>query len=298
MRDLLEPATPEDYRFLGQLLTSPVSLSNDGPLKRSIDAYLSARSSGSPQAVALRREADAQIERALRYFGSSDVGHTVRGSVGMEAGVSLDVIVGDVARHLNVDLPSGARLPEEIEALAQRHVERTFASMAPADRQRALEELGVEARQARSFLTQSASVFALPVLIRAFDVVVVQGLVRNLIFGTITRYVGKRVAGTLLGALVARLPWWTRVVGPLSWAFSIGWTALSLQGPAYRKTVPAVLYLGLIGLRSDLDDGVIDRIDGDRLLPASGRDDGAAVAARSGRSARARRPGAGRGGAA
>lgn len=266
MRDLLEPATPDDYRFFGQLLSSPVSLSDDGPLRRSIEVYLAAHASDAPDTDALRREADSQIERAIRYFGSSDVGHSLRGSLGMEAGVSLDVLVGDVARHLKVDLPSQARLPDKIEALAQRHVERTFESMAPHERQRALEELGVEARQARTFLAQSASVFALPVLIQAFDVVVVQGLIRNLIFGTIARYVGQRVAGTLFGALIARLPWWTRVVGPLSWAFSIGWTALSLQGPAYRKTVPAVLYLGLIGLRSDVGVGAESR----RLLPPPG----------------------------
>ena len=45
------------------------------------------------------------------------------------------------------------------------------------------------------------------------------------------------------------VPWWLQWIGPAAWTLSVGWTALDLQGPAMRKTIPIVLYLGLCSMR-------------------------------------------------
>ena len=90
---------------------------------------------------------------------------------------------------------------------------------------------------------------AVPALIQAFNFFVVEGLIRTVLFGSIARFIGSRLAGQLFAFLAARMPWWVTWVGPAAWTASIGWTAVDLQGPAYRKTVPAVLYLGLCSLR-------------------------------------------------
>jgi hypothetical protein len=116
-----------------------------------------------------------------------------------------------------------------------------------------LEDLGVDREKAASFLARSAGVFALPMLIEAFNFVIVQGLIKTIVFGTIAKIVGSQIAGRLFSFLVARMPWWVSWIGPAAWTLSIGWTTIDLQGPAKRKTVPIVLYLGLCSLRERHD---------------------------------------------
>ena len=60
---------------------------------------------------------------------------------------------------------------------------------------------GCEAK-AEAFLKKSAGVFALPMLIEAFNYVIVQGLIKTIIFGTIARIIGQQLAGRLLAFLV------------------------------------------------------------------------------------------------
>ena len=89
-------------------------------------------------------------------------------------------------------------------------------------------------------------------LIEAFNIVIVQGLIKTIIFGTIAKIIGQQLANRLFTFLVGRLPWWVNWIGPAAWTLSIGWTTIDLQGPAKRKTIPIVLYLGLCSMRQDL----------------------------------------------
>jgi uncharacterized protein YaaW (UPF0174 family) len=86
-------------------------------------------------------------------------------------------------------------------------------------------------------------------MIEAFNLVVVQGLIKTIIFGTIARIIGRQLAARLFAFLAGRVPWWVGWIGPAAWTLSVGWTALDLQGPASRKTVPVMLYLGLCAVR-------------------------------------------------
>jgi hypothetical protein len=116
-----------------------------------------------------------------------------------------------------------------------------------------LEDLGVEKEKAEAFLKRSAGVFALPALVEAFNLVIVQGLIKTIIFGTIAKLIGQQLANRLFTFLVGRLPWWVSWIGPAAWTLSIGWTTIDLQGPARRKTIPIVLYLGLVSMRESAD---------------------------------------------
>ena len=115
-----------------------------------------------------------------------------------------------------------------------------------------LESLGVEQERAASFIKKSAGVFALPMLVEAFGSLVVNGLIKNIIFGLIGKIIGHQLAMRLFNFIVGRFPWWVSWIGPVAWTVSIGWTAFDVQGPAYRKTIPIVLYLGLCSMRGEV----------------------------------------------
>jgi len=140
---------------------------------------------------------------------------------------------------------------EQVEFIAQEYATQQFANLSPEEQQQMLEDLGVEREKAEDFIKTSAGVFALPMLIEAFNYVIVQGLIKTIIFGTIAKIIGTQLANRLFTFLVGRLPWWVSWIGPAAWTLSIGWTTIDLQGPAKRKTIPVVLYLGLCSLREN-----------------------------------------------
>ena len=243
MKDLLAVLQPADFRFLAGVLESPVNLTNDSKFEALVADL---EKEDSPEN---RADVNAEFESSLRYLGSSDLMYAFRSWTGSEPGVSFKEIVSDVAKALDVPTPRMATAREMVEQLATDYATQQFAGLSTEEQQKMLEELGVEKEKAAAFLKRSAGVFALPMLIEAFNIVVVQGLIKTIIFGTIAKIIGSQMATKLFTFLVGRMPWWVSWIGPAAWTLSIGWTTIDLQGPARRKTIPAVLYLGLCSLR-------------------------------------------------
>lgn len=243
MQELLRSLTPADYTFLVGIIEGPLSLTNDQQLRLQLTAV---EREDTPENRAAISES---LEREIRYLGSADVAYFARLAVGKEPGVPFREIVRDVAKTLKVDVPRMGTEREMLARLVEDYATQQFADLSPEEQQALLESLGVDRDRAASFLKKSAGVFAVPALIQAFGVLVVDGLIKTVIFGLIVKVVGRQLATRLLNLLLARFPWWVAWIGPVAWSLSIGWTALDLQGPAYRKTIPVVLYLGLCVLR-------------------------------------------------
>lgn len=243
MHDVFAPLTPPDYRFLVELIESPVNLTDDAGLRRLVGELEAGRD--------VKAELDAKLERELRYLGSADLAYLARYVSGRAPGVPFEEVIRDAAQDLKVELPAVGAPRELLEALVERYAAQQFGDLPRAEQQRMLEELGVERDRAAAFLKKSAGVFALPALIQAFDLVIVQGLIQKIIFGTIARFIGQQLARRLFTFLAGQFPWWLRWIGPAAWTASLGWAAVDLQGPARRKVIPAVLYLGLCTIRPE-----------------------------------------------
>ena len=243
MKELLTILTPTDYRFLAGVMESPLNQTNDSRFQEMVEALEEDDSQENREAI------EALFEEDFRYLGSSELMYVFRSLTGNERGAPFQTIVREVARSLKVDSNLLGSDREIVERLAEGYATQQFAGLPPDDQQKMLEELGVEADKAKAFIARSAGVFALPMLIEAFNIVIVQGLIKTIIFGTIAKIIGSQLASKLFAFLVARMPWWVSWIGPAAWTLSLGWTALDLQGPAKRKTIPIVLYLGLCSLR-------------------------------------------------
>jgi uncharacterized protein YaaW (UPF0174 family) len=243
MQDVFSPLTPADYAFLIGLIESPFTLTDDAALKRLLAAY------EADPSEATREELDLRLEREIRYLGSADLAYVTRMLSGQTPGVTFREIIGDVARTLKVELPRLGTDRELLEDLVEQYATQQFARLTPEEQQRMLVDLGVDKDKAARFVLKSAGVFSLPLLIAAFDAIIVQGLIKTIIFGTIAKLIGRQLSSRLFSLLAGRLPWWVSWIGPAAWTISIGWTALDLQAPAQRKVIPIVLFLGLCSLR-------------------------------------------------
>jgi len=247
MKELLSILEPADFRFLAGILESPLNQTDDSQFD---DIVSKLESEDTPDN---RRAVEETFERELRYLGSSEIMYVFRSLSGSESGVPFQEIVRDVSRSLDVDTALLGSDREMVEKLATDYATQQFADLSPDEQQSMLEDLGVEREKARAFLARSAGVFALPMLIEAFNYVIVQGLIKTIIFGTIAKIIGSQLAAKLFTFLIGRMPWWVSWIGPAAWTLSIGWTTIDLQGPAKRKTIPIVLYLGLCSLRERHD---------------------------------------------
>ena len=243
MQELLTVLDPADYRFLAGVIRSDLNLTDDSRIDLLVTAVEEDPSDEN------RRAVSEQLERTIRYLGSSEVAYAFRSLSGGEPGVPFQEIVRDVAKTLKVDPPALGTDREQVEAVATSYATKQFASLSTEEQQKMLEDLGVEREKAEAFLKRSAGVFALPMLVEAFNIVIVQGLIKTIIFGTIAKIIGRQLANRLFSFLVGRLPWWVTWIGPAAWTLSLGWTAVDLQGPARRKSIPIVLYLGLCSMR-------------------------------------------------
>lgn len=244
MQSFLETLEPADLHFLVGVVESPVTLTDDVKLRSLVAAMESGDDPGA------RVELAAALDHEIRYLGSSDLAYAFRSLTGRQPGVPAQEIIQDVSNQLKVPYRGLGTIEDQLAHLAESYATQAFADLTPEEQQRMLEELGVERDKAAAFLKRSAGVFVLPVMIEAFNVVVVQGLIKTIIFGTIARIIGKQLAAKLFAFLAGRIPWWVGWIGPAAWTLSLGWTALDLQGPAARKTVPAMLYLGLCAVRN------------------------------------------------
>ena len=250
MQDVLSPLTLADYEFLLGIIEGPVSLPTGGTLRSLLDATKEDDNDENRAALS------ARMEREIRYLGSADFAYQFRKVTGREPGVPFTEIIRDVAKTLKVKLTSLGTDREMLEELVQEYATQQFANLSSEEQQELLESLGVERERAAAFLKKSAGVFALPALIHAFGVIVVQGLIKTIIFGIIAKIIGRQLAMRLFNFLFSRLPWWVSWIGPAAWTLSIGWATFDIQGPATRKTIPVVLYLGLCSLREK--EGVVE----------------------------------------
>lgn len=249
MQDVLTILEPTDYQFLVGLVESNVNLADDTLLRRHLQAV---EKEDTPETRSAFCDA---FESHLRYLGSSDVAWAIRKAMGQDPGVSFQEIVADAAKALKVAPPRLGTNRERLEELVEAYATKQFAELSPEEQQKMLEDLGVERDKAAAFIARSAGKMALPLMVEAFNLVVVEGLIKTIIFGTIAKIIGRQLTARLFSFLVGRLPWWVTWIGPAAWTLSIGWTALDIQGPAMRKTIPVVLYLGLASLRVKSETG-------------------------------------------
>lgn len=243
MQEVLNILDPVDYAFLIGVIEGPIGLTDDQKLYQRLQKVESEDNDEN------RAPLNQHLEREIRYLGSSDMAYLTRFVTGQEPGAPFREIMRDVAKTLKIGIDRLGTDRDVLEQIAQDYATMQFAHLSPEEQQKLLEDLGVERDRAASFIKKSAGVFAIPALIQAFGTLVVNGLIKTVIFGAIGKIIGQQLAMRLFNMLIARFPWWVSWIGPVTWSLSIGWAALNIQGPAYRKTIPIVLYLGLCSLR-------------------------------------------------
>lgn len=180
-----------------------------------------------------------EIEDHLRRMGSNDIARLFRNG----DGVKYEEVVCDVGEKLKAKgvAPSNTTSRNE-ELIIEKVFADTLDSMSEEEKRVLFRSMNLDVQDVP--LASSAAVL-MPILLRQFGgfatyrlaVIIANMVSRALLGGGLsfaTNAVITRTVGTLLG--------------PIGWIATGAWLAVDLAGPAFRKTVPAVLYVAALRL--------------------------------------------------
>ena len=253
MESLLSKCDVNDYKLLIRQICGYTILTNDKDLQTALSTYLHNETQQS------RLDLIHLIEADIRYLGSSDLGYAKRKLIGDTSppGVDIAEIINDVSEKLNVNQKLVGSPESKLELLVKRTVEITFFALSPDQQRELFEKAGIDKKQIDIFFNELLENKArfLPLLLSILGVEITKQIIEGIVISVITVYLGRHAAKELVKNLATRIPWWVEWLGPIVWGLSLGWLVLDIQGPAYRKTTPILLFLGIIALRDGPESG-------------------------------------------
>ena len=182
-----------------------------------------------------------EIATEIQTSGGNTFSNIYRGE-----GTFYRDILQDVCDRLKVNYHKGSSIQTIEMNLLQKALADTFDELDADQRAEVLTALGEE--NATS-LTSNAAVAAAQVLLRTsgfaaykWALIIVNGIVKQ--------GIGR---GLSLGANMALTRTLSVAIGPVGLALTAAWTAFDLAGPAYRVTVPSVLYVATLRLQKIQD---------------------------------------------
>lgn len=240
---ILRKCEVEDLRYISEVLDNYFSFTDDNKRKE-----LLAKDGGDNAA---REELLHLIDKQIKYFGSSDVAYIARSLTGSNGGVTTDEIIEDVCKKLNVKIKIGGSNEAKLERLVQAVVEKDLLSKKPEELAKAFEKIGIgnaDREQILKHIEMNGKVAILPLIYQYVGAKAATGIIETIVISIIAQFIGKEAAKHLVKEVIKRNPWLASL-GPALWTVSGAWLAFDLQGPAYRKTIPICLYLGVVALR-------------------------------------------------
>ena len=172
-----------------------------------------------------------KIAAELQYFGGNTIANGWRGH-----GVSYVEILKDVCNHMNIRVGSNDDVLDLERKVASEISKKIMDDMTDDQIRNFAKEFGT------SGLGKQATVAAIQGAIRLggfasykMSVIVVNAIAKQAIGRGLT-FASNAALTRAIGAFA----------GPIGWILTGVWTAVSLAGPAYRVTVPAVIYISFL----------------------------------------------------
>ncbi len=247
MKEVLAKCVKEDFEYLSEVLDSYLSFTDDKKRKELL----------SNMDYAYTKEAlITLIDEQIRYYGSSDIGYFKRMLLGDDGGISAEELISDVCEKLKVKIKVGGSVEAKLERLVNAVVEKELFSKSPSDLAKSFKDIGVgnaDVDLIMDGLKNSGKAAILPVLLKVVGPKFTLGIIQSIIISIIGQIIGKTAAKKILTEIAKKNPW-LNALGPVVWILSTAWVAFDLQGPAFRKTVPIALYLGVVALRDGEED--------------------------------------------
>ncbi len=184
---------------------------------------------------AKKRKRAAMIADHLLRMGSNDIATFFRGGKGVE----YDEVVLDVGEKLDAKVSEDASVARNEEAILRKVFEDALDQMSDQERRDLLGNIKIKGGDVPYGATGAAIVrFLLGQ--GGFSVyrmsVIVANMVARALLGRGLSFAANAALTRTIGVFM----------GPVGWIATGAWLAIELAGPAFRKTVPAVIHVALL----------------------------------------------------
>jgi uncharacterized protein YaaW (UPF0174 family) len=241
MKSILLTCEAHDFEYLCEILDGHLALTSSHTRRREL-----LRDYQRTRDIQLRKQLAALIDEQIRYFGSSNLAYLGRQLFGGNSGVSSEEIINDVCARLGVTIKIGGTTAYKLQKLIKAVAEKELADLAPVQLRSLCIALGVpesSTAQIVELIGRQRGMSVVAALLQVLGPVVTLSLVQTLIIQLIASMTGHESFGD---ATTTRRSGWLGMRS-LSGAARM----LDPQGPAFRKTVPVCLYLGVVALRDE-----------------------------------------------
>jgi uncharacterized protein YaaW (UPF0174 family) len=246
MKEILKKCKKEDFKYLSIVLDSYLSFTNDRKRQRLLNNI---------NCSASRKALIELLDRQIRYYGSSDLAYFKRFMLLEKEGVPASVLIEDVCKKLKIRIRKGGSVQARLERVVNAIVEKELLSRTPKELSKAFDEIGVgqvDKDLIMEGIKTNGKFAMLPILTQIIGIEETISISEAIIVAMIAQIIGKEAAKGLIKEILKKNPW-LQSLGPVVWSLSIAWIAFDLQRPAFRKTVPVVLYLGIVAMRKDVE---------------------------------------------
>lgn len=244
LTSLLSRCTKEDAEFLLSLIRSSINFTDDKGLGILYERW----QPGTKMPIELNHK----IETEIRYLGSNDFAYMRRKKRGdVPAGVHIDEIIDDICKLMKIEIPIAATIEGRLEIFAANVVDDQFRQASPQRQRAMIDRMGFDEFRRREILDKlnTGKEKFLPILLPMLSAQRAPQILQALIFSILSQFIGKETAKRLLVQVAQKIPVVGAALGPILLAGGAGWLIVDLAGPASRKTIPLMLYLGSLALR-------------------------------------------------
>lgn len=242
MKQILNRCTHGDFQAISDMLNSRIHFRRNKKRRLLLEEVET-----NPK---VRGELVDLLDQQIRYFGSSDIGYLKRSILNSDGGVSADDLLQDISKKLRTPVKIG-KFESQVESLVRAVVEKELSEKSPIEIREYFKKAGVGVAQTdliEKRIKRDGTAAALPILFEVLGPKVVLSIIEPIAVGVISSFIGRAAAKQVVREIIKRNPW-ANALGPVIWTASACWLAYDIQGPAYRKTIPVMLYLGIIALR-------------------------------------------------
>ena len=182
------------------------------------------------------REIAQEIAKQLRKMGSNDIATLFRGG----DGIPYEEVVLDVGNKLKANVNKSNSIEKNEEAILLKMFEDALERMTDEEKKAVFRSMGVSEKD---IPVGAISAIAIQTFLRTFGgfyiyqiSVVVANMVSRAILGTGLSFATNAAITRSVGMLL----------GPIGWIATGLWMVIDLSGPAFRKTIPAIIHISLL----------------------------------------------------
>lgn len=244
LTNLLNRCTKDDVDLLISTIDSKVNFTDGKGLKE-----LNENWDGTDK---IPIDLNHKLEQEIRYLGSNDFAYLSRKVRGHKpAGVSVHEIIDDLCKMLKFKIDKKLTLEDRLEIFSQKMIDKQFANLPDDKKREIIDEMNFDEYHKNEVLEQliNKKEMLMPVIIPLLTNTAGPTVLQTLISSVIAPYLGRQAAAQLATHIATKASGLGALLGPLALAGGAGWLVKDLSGPATRKTIPLLLYMGILSFR-------------------------------------------------